>query len=98
MTTFDVTPGDIRRHASEVAGVARTLGQMQQATSVSGDSYGLLLQWLPGMLNAAGGDVEGALDTVARTSDEAVNGLRAMADQYEADDANAAWGLRRSYP
>ena len=98
MTHYDVSPEEIRTHATDVARVALTLEQMQQATSVSGDSYGLLLQWLPGMINAAMGDVEGALDTVATNADQAVNGLKAMADQYEADDAAASWQLRSSYP
>ncbi|MBD3784758.1 MAG: hypothetical protein IE926_17710 [Micrococcales bacterium] len=96
--TYDVSPGEIRTHAGDVARVAQALGQMQQASSVSGDSYGLLLQWLPGAINAVSGDVEGALDTVATNADRAVNGLRAMADQYEADDTNASWQLRSSYP
>ncbi|MBM6405417.1 hypothetical protein JQN72_14320 [Phycicoccus sp. CSK15P-2] len=98
MTHFDVTPGEIRAHAADVSRVAQTLGQMQEASSVSGDSYGLLLQWLPGAINAVIGDVEGALDSVARNADHAVNGLKAMADQYEADDVNASWQLRGSYP
>jgi uncharacterized protein YukE len=98
VTQFDVSPAEIRSHATDVAGVALTLEQMSQAGSVSGDSYGLLLQWLPGMINAAMGDVDGALETVARNADQAVNGLKTMADQYEADDANASWQLRSSYP
>lgn len=96
--TYSVTPGDIRRHANAVSAVATTLGQMKDASSVSGDSYGLLLAWLPGVLNAAGGDVEGALDTVATNATEAVNGLRTMADQYDTDDQNAEWQLRKTYP
>ncbi len=98
MTHYDVSPEQIRAHASDVASVALTLEQMQQAGSVSGDSYGLLLQWLPGMINAAMGDVEGSLDSVAGNADQAVNGLKAMADQYEADDASSSWQLRSSYP
>ena len=78
--------------------MSRTLGQMQEASSISGYSYGLLLQWVPGRINAVMGDVEAALDTVATNADQAVNGLRAMADQYEADDASASWQPRSSYP
>ena len=96
--TFDVTPSEIRSHAGDVALVAQTLTQMQQASSVSGDSYGLLLQWIPGAVNAVSGDVESAMDAVATNAGQAVNGLRAMADQYEADDQNASWQLRSSYP
>ncbi|MEO6020491.1 MAG: type VII secretion target [Knoellia sp.] len=96
--TFDVTPSDIRQHANAVATVAGTLSQMQQASSVSGDSYGLLLSWLPGALNDAAGDVEGALDQVATNAGQAVNGLRTMADQYDTDDQNAVWELRTTYP
>ncbi|MBT9254251.1 hypothetical protein KMZ32_00910 [Phycicoccus sp. MAQZ13P-2] len=96
--TYDVSPGEIRAHAGDVARVAQTLGQMRQASSISGDSYGLLLQWIPGVVNSAMGDVEGALDGVATNADQAVNGLRAMADQYETDDLNASWQLRSSYP
>ncbi|WP_377641370.1 hypothetical protein [Oryzobacter terrae] len=98
MTQYDVSPAEIRRHASDVASVALTLGQMSDASSVSGDSYGLILAWLPGVINDNAGDVKGALDTVATNADQAVNGLKAMADQYEADDANASWQLRSSYP
>lgn len=96
--TYDVTPADIRRHANDVSAVATTLGQMKDASSVSGDSYGLLLAWLPGVMNAAGGDVEGALDKVASNASEAVNGLKVMADQYDTDDQNAVWQLRKTYP
>ncbi len=95
---YDVSPGDIRRHANQVAPLATRLGHMQDAGSISGDSYGLLLQWLPGLFNAVNGDVEGALGQVATNAEQAVNGLRAMADQYETDDANATWRLRRAYP
>lgn len=98
MTTFDVSPGDIRRHADAVDDIARMLGQMQEAGSVSGDSYGVLLSWLPGVINGASGDVAGALSTLASTSVEAANGLRSMADQYARDDADASFALRSSYP
>lgn len=96
--TYDVTPADIRRHANAVSEVATTLGKMKDASSISGDSYGLLLAWLPGVMNSAGGDVEGALDRAATNASQAVNGLRAMADQYDTDDQNAAWELRTTYP
>lgn len=96
--TYDVTPADIRRHATAVSTVASTLGNMSDASSVSGESYGLLLAWLPGVMNAAGGDVEGALDRVATNATEAVNGLRTMADQYDTDDQDAEWQLRNTYP
>lgn len=96
--TYDVTPADIRAHANKVATVSTTLNQMKEASSVSGDSYGLLLAWLPGVLNAAGGDVEGALDQLATNATQAVNGLRKMADQYDTDDQNAVWALRKTYP
>jgi hypothetical protein len=96
--TFSVTPADIRQHATAVSTVAGTLGKMKDASSVSGDSYGLLLAWLPGVMNAAGGDVEGALDSVATNATEAVNGLRVMADQYDTDDQDAEWQLRKTYP
>ncbi len=96
--SYDVSPGDIRRHANQVAPLATRLGQMQDASSISGDSYGLLLQWLPGMFNAVNGDVEGAMDQVATNAEQAVNGLRSMADQYEADDSDATWRLRKAYP
>ncbi|WP_353950756.1 type VII secretion target [Knoellia sp. S7-12] len=96
--TYDVTPADIRRHATAVSTVATTLGQMKEASSVSGDSYGLLLSWLPGWINGTGDDVKGTLDQVATNAAEAVNGLRVMADQYETDDQNAVFELRTSYP
>ncbi|EAP97625.1 hypothetical protein JNB_19183 [Janibacter sp. HTCC2649] len=96
--TYSVTPADIRRHANAVSAVATTLGKMKDASSVSGDSYGLLLAWLPGAINSAGGDVEGALDQVATNATQAVNGLKTMADQYDTDDQDAEWQLRKAYP
>lgn len=96
--TYDVSPAMIRAHASEVAPLASRLDMMQKASSISGDSYGLLLQWLPGMFNSLNGDIESSLTQVATNAEQAVNGLRSMADQYESDDTSATWNLRRAYP
>ncbi|MCE1177654.1 MAG: hypothetical protein LWW86_01265 [Micrococcales bacterium] len=88
----------IRTHAAAVSGLAGQLGQMQDAADVAGDGFGILLGWLPGVINAANGDVTGAYQQAQQALTETAAGLRSMAQQYDDDDANAAFTLQGMMP
>ncbi|MCE1180615.1 MAG: hypothetical protein LWW86_16495 [Micrococcales bacterium] len=88
----------IRRHANIVKAQADEVDAMSRAASVDGQAFGMILSWLPGLFNSAFGDIDAAFDAAATTARQTENGLRYMADRYDADDEQAAFELRSTYP
>lgn len=98
--SFDVDTGQIRTHATAVGGVEGNLSVMSDAGAPDAEAYGELLKLL-GLPNAVTTSVDSvwdAINTAHTGTGQVENGLKFMADRYDADDDMAAFLLKPTIP
>lgn len=98
--TFNVDTEQIRTHATAVGGIQGNLRAMSDAGAPDAEAYGELLKLL-GLPHAVTDSVDSvweAIDTTHTGTGQVEEGLRHMADRYDADDDLAAFMLRPQVP
>lgn len=94
-----VDTGVLRQHATRVESLSDDVGLAGDASAeVNSDAFGLMCSFLvPFVVDEA----EAKAKTIKQSSttlEYTANGVRAMADQYDADEQDAEFRLRKTYP
>ncbi|WP_036555884.1 type VII secretion target [Nocardioides insulae] len=94
MSGFDVTPGDLRRHAGEVRDVSSRVGEIQSAgstvTGMSPQAFGLLCSFFTPPVLAMSTIALGSMEALAGLADAEAGGLDAVATIFELTDGQVA--------